>query len=75
VGNDGYFAELSLTDWIGMALAAPLALALLALVALIVIGCLGSRARRRRAATGERAAARNRGSSGETASRLGLPSD
>lgn len=48
--NDGYFSGMSLGDWIGIALFAPLLLALTLLLVYVVIGILGSGPRRRRIA-------------------------
>ena len=48
--NDGYFSDLSLLDWVGVVLLAPLLLALTILIVYLIIGMIISGPRLRRIA-------------------------
>lgn len=48
--TDGYFSDMSVVDWIGVALMAPFLLAMTLLIVYLTIGLLGSRKRLRQIA-------------------------
>lgn len=48
--NGAYFSDLSLLDWVGVALLTPLLLALVTLIVYLIAGMIGSIPRRRRLA-------------------------